>query len=372
VSAKRKSKYVVVQDALLQWIRTTELAVGEQLPTEDDLAARFRVSRQTIRQAVGNLVTSGVLSREQGRGTFYRGEIRYRSPRKDSTKLVGVLVTYLGSYIFPHIIRGIEERLTAQGYAFVLQSTGNDHATEAQALDLLVEQGVDGLIVEPTRSASPNPNRHIYQELLTLGMPIVTTNASYDGVKTSAVLLDDVRGGCLATEHLIAMGHVKIGTIMKLDDKQGANRLQGMLAALSARGLVFQAQWARFLTADIRHNVAESYVEWLIANPPGERPSAVFCYNDEIAVDLISHLYAQDLKVPEDLSVVGYDDSDLARAVAMGLTTLVHPKVAMGERAAEIILQQIGHLDAASYIFAPSLVHRGTSVALSHRSVSVR
>lgn len=365
---KDVAKYRRVEEGVRQWIKDQALQAGDRLPTEAKLAEDFAVSRLTVRHAVGNLVQAGLLSRVQGRGTFYLGDVTQSRP----TRLIGVVVTYMNDYIFPGIIRGIQQRLDPEGYGLLLFSTANDPHRERRAIRALEERHVDGLIVEPSRSMLPNANLHEFLDLTQEGFPIVMVNANYDGLTVPSVEVDDVRGGTLAGDHLADLGHRRIGTIVKMDDKQGIRRMQGFLAAITGHGLTFHADWCQFFTTESKDVVAQQYAQRLSASTLAERPTAVFCYNDEIAVDLISHLYAQDLKVPEDLSVVGYDDSDLARAVAMGLTTLVHPKVAMGERAAEIILQQIGHVDAASYIFAPSLVHRGTSVALSHRSVSVR
>lgn len=360
--AKQKAKYRIVQDAIVEWIRSSELSAGEQLPTEDELALQFEVSRQTIRQAVGNLVATGILSREQGRGTFFRGEWHDRVSEHPPTKLVGVVVTYLNSYIFPHIVRGIEERLTAEGYALILQSTGNDAKREAHTVERLLQQGVDGMIVEPTRSAFPNPNRSIYRDLAAHDMPLVTIDSSYAGVSVPSVTLDDVQGGFIVAEHLLEMGHHHIGSLMKIDDMQGVNRFSGMISALNAHRTAFQADWTQFFTTDFRRDAVGEYVVRYMAGPPEQRPTAIFCYNDEVAVELIRQFHDAGIMVPRDLSVVGYDDSDIANAVPRGLTTVVHPKVEMGHAAAELLLRRLhpGSGPVEDKTFAPSLVVRGT------------
>jgi len=359
-----KAKYLVVQEAIQQWIRDTHLVVGSQLPKEDELATRFGVGRQTIRQAVGNLVASGMLSREQGRGTFYRGESLYRPPKNSSPKLIGVVVTYLTGYIFPSIIRGIEERLSSEGYALMLQSTGNDVANETRSLELLVQQGAEGLIVEPTRSLLPNANEAFYQELQSRGMPLVMINTTYDGIPSASVTMDDVAGGRMATEYLLSQGHQAIGVVMKLDDKQGAFRLQGMLSALVAHRVEFRSDWARFFTTEGKTSVVNHYAKVFSDAKVSERPTAIFCYNDEIAVGLIKQLHQYDLSVPEDVSVLGYDDSEIGNVVPHGLTTIAHPKIEMGRAAAELLIQQLHARGepVADRVFVPQLVERGTVV----------
>jgi GntR family transcriptional regulator of arabinose operon len=365
---KRKAKYQMVQEAIMEWTRASGLSVGNQLPTEDALAAKFQVSRQTVRQAVGNLVALGILSREQGRGTFFRGEWPSHISEHASTKLIGVVVTYLNSYIFPHIIRGIEDRLSPEGYALIVQSTGNDVRRETRTLERLLQQRVDGIIVEPTRSAFPNPNRSIYQELVAGHFPLVTINASYPGVTAPSVELDDVHGGKLVTEHLLKMGHASIGAIMKVDDRQGVRRLSGMLSALNSGRVEFQSAWTHFFTTDSRRDIVREYVDAYIAAPIDQRPTAVFCYNDELAVELIKQLHERGIVIPRDLSIVGYDDSEIANAVPHGLTTVVHPKVDMGHAAAEILLGQLGRdrMLTEGHTYTPQLVERGTVLPNIH------
>jgi GntR family transcriptional regulator of arabinose operon len=174
--------------------------------------------------------------------------------------------------------------------------------------------------------------------------------------------VDDVLGGQLVANHLAALGHQRIGLVIKMDDKQGIRRMQGVIGALSARGIVFSAQWCQFFTTESKRQVAGQYAQRLALVGADDRPTAVFCYNDEIAVDLISHLYRRELRVPEDLAVVGYDDSDLARAVAMGLTTVAHPKAALGERAAAMMLARINQQEVPDHVFVPTLIERGTTM----------
>lgn len=357
MSERRRAKYQAVEAGILEWIRTQNLTPGDRLPTEAQIAERFGVSRLTVRHAVGNLVLQGLLSREQGRGTFYRGAATDAKP----TKMIAFIATYINDYIFPSIVRGAQERLDREGYALLLFGTGNDPAKEAAAIETIRERKVDGLIIEPSRSMLPNPNVERLKTLIESGLPVVSVHARYDGLDVPAVEVNDVGGGELVAEHLAALGHDQVGMIMKLDDIQGSRRLQGFLAGATTHGLRFHAAWCRLFTTESKRTVARLYVERLVATPLADRPTAVFCYNDEIAIDLIQHLYRVGLSVPDDLSVVGFDDAPLAAALPMGLTTVVHPKVAMGERVAEWILDAIQGRPVVSEVFPSRLVARGTT-----------
>lgn len=354
---RRQAKYQAVEAGIRAWIRTRNLKAGDRLPTEAELAQQFGVSRLTVRHAVGNLVLEGVLSREQGRGTFYRGTGADTKP----TKMIALIATYVNDYIFPSIVRGVQERLDREGYALLLFGTGNDPAKEAAAIDTIRERKVDGLILEPSRSMLPNPNVERLRVLQDAGLPLVSVHARYDGLDVPTVEVDDVGGGALVADHLGGLGHVQVGLIMKLDDVQGGRRLQGFLAGAIARGMRFDAGWCRLFTTETKRVVASLFVERFVQTPPEERPSAVFCYNDEIAIDLIQHLYRAGLTVPDDLSVVGFDDAPLAQALPVGLTTVVHPQVAMGERAAACILDAIQGRAVSCERFPARLVVRGTT-----------
>jgi GntR family transcriptional regulator of arabinose operon len=367
VAEKDLAKYRQVEEGVRQWIKSHELRSGDRLPTEAKMADDFGVSRLTVRHAIGNLVHAGMLSRVQGRGTFYLGESSDVAP----TKLIGVVVTYMNDYIFPSIIRGIQQCLDLEGYGLLLFSTGNDPNKERLAIKALADRHVDGLIVEPSRSMLPNANLTRFLALTEEGFPIVMVNAGYDGLSVPTVQVDDVRGGQLAANHLADLGHQRIGLIVKMDDKQGIRRMQGFLSAITERKIGFHAEWCQFFTTESKGVVADQYAQRIASLDPKERPTAVFCYNDEIAVNLISRLYTHHLRVPEDLSVVGYDDSDLARAVAMGLTTVIHPKAALGQRAAEMILARIGQQEIQDYVFSPTLIERGTTIARTPISITV-
>ena len=324
------------------------------------MARDFAVSRLTVRHAVGNLVHQGILSRVQGRGTFFLGSGGEQVP----TRMIGVIVTYINDYIFPSIIRGLQERLDAEGYAILLFGTGNDPAKEATAVETVLRRQVDGLIIEPTRSMLPSPNLERFRSLVGSGFPLVMVHATYDDLPGVSVEVDDVGGGEAVANHLADLGHRRIGEIIKMDDKQGSRRLQGVLNGLTHQGIPFDAAWCQFFTTETKRVVARRYAERLDETPVAERPSAVICYNDEIAVDLIQYLYALGLRVPEDVSIAGFDDSDLARAVPVGLTTVVHPKVAMGERLAELVLARVHGCSPEAVVFPATLVARGSTIGL--------
>ncbi len=366
MSTKRRiPKYQVIKDTLLSWGKEGQLTPGSKLPIEGELAKIFSASRQTVRQAVGELVQEGILERKQGSGTYLRDRrTNSASPTVEAQYIIGVITTYISDYIFPHIIRGIEERLSIDGYSPLLFSTQNDPQKERRALEAILARSVDGVIVEPTKSAVTSTNGDLFAELQTRGIPVVMLHATYDELDVPKIEVNDHLGAVLATEHLISLGHTKIGGIMKIDDKQGMRRFEGFLHA----GGTFTNDLMSFYTTEGQLLVCQQYVDRLMKMTPTERPTAVFCYNDAIASDFIVKLRERGFSVPNDISVIGFDDSQLATLSSPPLTTIEHPKMSMGIKAAETILQLLHDPDSSrsisTYTFQPQLVIRESTQEL--------
>lgn len=337
--SQRTPKYRQIRDQIQAWIASGEIRPGEQIPVEHVLASQFNASRQTVRQAIAGLVHDRILERQQGRGTFYVGAQREPLPAvREKNYTVAVITNYINSYIFPQIIRGIEQRFSADGHVMQLMSTHNDLDKERQALKTALEYPVDAVIAEATKGAYPNPNLDLYTALREKRIPVLMLNSKYDGLDASLLAVDDHAGGSVAATYLAAQGHTRIGAVLKLDEKQGILRLEGYLDALQAAGLPFRTEWTSFFTSEGWPIVCRQYAERIVSLPPVHRPTAVFCFNDVVAVKLIRELQQRDVSVPEDISLVGYDDSEMAELSHPALTTVAHPKSEMGTHAAEMIL----------------------------------
>ena len=220
-------------EELSQWIKNRILdgsfPVGTKIPSENELSVQFGYSRQTVRQAIGTLETQGYLVRSKGSGTYVHRPSR--QSREEVTMRIGVVTTYFDDYIFPGIIHGIEEVLTNNHYSMCLGITHNKQSDEENCLKQMLDNGVDGLIVEGTKSALPNVNGTLYREIVDKGIPIVFINGYYRDYCDSYVVMDDVLAGELLTDLLVKKGHKKIGGIFKSDDIQGLKRYEGMQRA---------------------------------------------------------------------------------------------------------------------------------------------
>lgn len=170
-------------------------------------------------------------------------------------KTIGVITTYISDYIFPSIIRGIESRLNEENYSLLLASTNNDVDQEKKALEMMLSFGVDGLIVEPTKSNLYNPNISYYLSFKEQDVPLIMINAYYEQLEVPFLCLDDVKSSYLATKELITSGHQQIGLISKTDDLQGKYRMKGYIQALGEAKLNFLPEHVLFFDTESKQHL---------------------------------------------------------------------------------------------------------------------
>ena len=146
-NVEKQAKYYKLKEYLKQEILMGRIKPGEQIPSENALAEKFSISRHTVRKAISILVNSGYLHSEHGRGTYCTD----RSIKRNNSRNIGVITTYISEYIFPKVIQGIDSVLSKNGYSIILKSTNNDIANEYLCLEDMLEKNIEGLIIEPTK-----------------------------------------------------------------------------------------------------------------------------------------------------------------------------------------------------------------------------
>lgn len=344
-------------------IEKNDFTLGAKIPSEAELRAQYDVSRHTIRQAISELVNQGYLIKQQGSGTFVSDYYKNQE-NGNGKKTIGVITTYLSDYIFPSIIRGIEEELSKHDYSLMLSSTRNNVENERRSLESMMDQNVDGLIVEPTKSNLMNPNLNYYLSLTEKPTPLIMLNASYEELDLPVVALNDEKAGKIATEHLIELGHTNIGIITKSDDLQGKNRLKGYLKALYDAKLTFSNEFIMRYDTEAKSDLP-SLIRIMLEND--HLPTAFVCYNDEIAVMLIKEMNEIGKTCPGDISVVSHDDSFYSTTLpSVKLTSVEHPKEELGRRAAQRIVKAVEKGERIdSFIFDPRLIVRESTKDIS-------
>ena len=349
------TKYQSVKDSIIKAITSGKYKVGDKLPTESILMAEYDVSRYTIRRAMGELENDHYIYRIQG-GGMYVDDWRAKQIKPINNKMIGIVTTHLADYIFPSIISGIDRAVSRAGYALLLSNTHNDHDHERQSLTKMLESNVDGLIIEPTRSALPNPNMDLYKTVEESNIPTLFINAHYPDLKLPYVVLEDRNIENKLTQMLFDKGHQSILGIFKVDDAQGEERMRGFMDAYARHPeFSYLSDVIMYQTADDMGKIFEKVARHL---EQSDHPTAIICYNDALAIQIMDVVRSLGMKIPEDISVVGFDDYQLSKFMTPGLTTAVHPKNKMGVDAGELMLKMINGEKVSSISYDADIIER--------------
>jgi len=359
-----KPKYQLILDDFKSYILSGTYKAGERIPSENALQTSYNVSRQTVRKAILELTNEGYLRREKGSGTYVSSQHRTRTGARASNKTIGVVTTYISDYIFPSIIRGIESRLNEDNYSLLLASTNNNVTQEKKALEMMLSYGVDGLIVEPTKSNLFNPNISYYLSFKEQEVPLAMINAYYEELEIPFFCLDDVLSSYLATRELIAKGHTQIGIIAKMDDLQGKYRMKGFIKALGEAKLRFGQEHVLSFDTETKQDLPVNLEAYL--NDNRDELTAIVCYNDEVALEVLNACRLLGISIPDELSIIGQDNAYTAKGAYLKLTTLTHPQEQMGRDAADWIIKSLqGKKELPSQTFyAPEWVEGETVKAI--------
>jgi LacI family transcriptional regulator len=244
------------------------------------------------------------------------------------TSTIGVVVAGITNPFYPELLEAIAKAIEGSGYRMTLWSSGA--ASEPAAIEAISQRLVDGIIFTGATQNSP-----ALQVAMKGQAPLVLINRYVDGVRCDTVTTDNINGGRAAAEHLLSLGHRSLGIIGAAPDLSTAReREQGFREVLKAHGLdywVDRGQPSFSLGWEAVHEIAT------LANPP----SAVFCMNDITALGVLSGARRAGVTVPDDLSVLGFDDIDMAQWEAFNLTTVRQPIADMAQIAVRLLHDRI-------------------------------
>ncbi|WP_261815493.1 substrate-binding domain-containing protein [Vibrio gallicus] len=329
------------------------------MATIKDVAKLAGVSTTTVSHVINK--TRFVAETTQERVLEAVKELNYapsavaRSLKCNTTRTIGMLVTQSTNPFFAEVVDGVESYCYRQGYTLILCNTGGIYEKQRDYIRMLAEKRVDGLLVicsdltEELRAmldAQPN-------------IPKVVMDWGPETSKADKIIDNSEEGGYLATKYLLEMGHNKIACLSGQVEKLACiERVSGYKRALNEAKVDFNPQY--IIEGNFECDTAVEAANKLAAMPESSRPTAVFCFNDIMALGLISGLLEHDIKVPQDISVVGYDNIDLAAYFAPPLTTIHQPKRRVGKTAFEILLQRINDKEheRREFKMQPELVER--------------
>ena len=324
-----------------------------------DIARRAGVSHSTVSRALAdsplvNIETKAriqELSREMG----YTPSAIARAMSTRRTRTVGLVVTTIADPFVAEVVRGIEETALDRGYSVILCNSTGDPEREVAAVRALREKWVDAVIVTASRVGS------FYTELTEVHVPVVLINNQQAGEYSFSVRNDDLYGGRLAGEYLIGLGHHRVAYIAGPAYAASSDlRFDGFQGVLQSAGFAMPQAWIS--PGDGLPGAGERAASrWMQSL---DRPSALFCYNDMTAMGALHAIKANGLRVPEDVSVLGYDDIAAAPYLDPPLTTIAQTKYALGQVAMQMALDLIlDREDVHNVLLEPRLVVRASCAA---------
>ncbi|MER6605316.1 LacI family DNA-binding transcriptional regulator [Streptomyces sp. NPDC000927] len=277
-----------------------------------------------------------------------------RQLREGASRTAGVLVLDIANPFFTEMARGAEDRLVEAGLTMVLSSSDADPARERRILEQFAQQRLQGVMLTPSRGTRDNLGI-----LVDHGTRVVLLDHRPKGRDLDAVAGDDVEGARAAVEHLLGLGHTRIGFINGSPDiQQCRDRRAGARAAVEAAGGDPESDLVEVRIESLDSSRGHEAMRELLATDV----TAVFCVNDLVALGALRQARESGIAVPGRLSVVGYDDVSFAGELAVPLTSVRQPMYRMGWEAAGLLL---GSGKPRQVVFSPELVVRESTAAVS-------
>ncbi|MFU2092462.1 substrate-binding domain-containing protein [Gallibacterium anatis] len=331
------------------------------MATMKDIARIAKVSTSTVSHVINN--TRYVSDEIREKIMKVVNELNYtpsavaRSLKVKETKTLGMLVTATSNPFFAEVVSGVEQYCNQHHYNLIISSIDGNEQRLQQNIQTLIQKQVDGLLL------MYSDTRHAMVEQLNLNLPIVVMDWWPTELNADKIYENSEFGAYLATKTLIEQGHKNIAIITgKLDKSLAHNRLLGYQKALQDAHLPINPDWIIESHFDFEGGV-EGMKKLLQITP---RPTAVFACSDTIAVGVYQVAWQQGLRIPQDISVIGYDNIMLAQYLTPPLTTIHQPKAELGKLAVETLLERIKSPDLKykTTMLQPQLIWRASVVKI--------
>lgn len=303
--------------------------------TIKDIARVAGVSHTTVSRALRDHPSISALTTEKikqlAHEMGYVPNTAARHLKTDQSKVLGIVVRRIDDIFFAEVLQGVEEKLQTEEYSFVLATSQRDPVREKSIVQAFSEQRVDGVIL-----CSAQVTAAQRQQLKQFNVPVVHVNNWTSEQTDYSIQHDDVQAAAEMTRHLLALGHTRIAYMNNMiADKSGEDRKQGYQQALSEAGIPYKDELVVNAPNGKLEGGSKGAEAFLELQP---RPTALFCYCDMMAFGVLKTLHDAGWRVPEDCSVVGFDNIQLSAFSIPALTTFHQPKYELGYRAAEMML----------------------------------
>lgn len=326
-----------------------------------DVAEKANVSTATVSHVINStryVAEETKLKVQQAmRDLDYRPNSVARSLRSRKSNTIGLLVPILNSdtsnFFFMSISQGIQSKLREHGYHLILSNSNEDFEEEKEQIKVFNTQNIDGLIIAPTSDS------HDYQHEIGSGYPIIFIDRLPDNYNGDGIIVDGFKGAYDATQHLIDKGHKNVGFISgELDISTSRERFEGYKKALLDNGLQMKDHSVRVGKSSFESGFqfAKEIVEM------GD-VSALFIANNVMTMGAISYLQKNNIFIPDQLAVIGFDDYDWTKVTNPPLTVIQQPAFELGEKAAEMLIKKIADpsIELGIKRLATKLIERNSS-----------
>lgn len=280
-----------------------------------------------------------------------------KSLSTNHTWTIGMVVATISDPFMGRVVEGVEEIAVGVGFNVFLSTSQNKRRREIAVIDVLQQRRVDGIIVVASHLFD-----HYRRYFDHIEVPVVMIDEQEPGGIIHSVAVDDFRGARLAVEYLLGLGHRRIGYVGVTNrPKSNQYRLKGYENALKSAGIILDPTLI-FISNDLEDHArnGEASLEPLWA----AGATAIFCYNDMTAIGVLSACYKRGLSVPDNLSVIGFDDIDMAAYTIPPLTTIHQPRLELGRRAMQMILNLLAGQAPENQLISAELVVRQTTAGL--------
>ena len=340
------------------------------MATIKDVAQHAGVSVTTVSHAVNDTrhVSTPVRARVEAaiRELGYVPSAVARSLKSNTTRTLGMLTPNSSNPYFAEIVRVVEDRCFAAGYTLILCNTEDESPRQSVYLKVLAERRIDGLIV-----VSTGDDEALVSQLRGLRMPTVLLDREIDDPGCDLVETAHMDGGLLAVRHLLSLGHRRIACIGgPAHVTAGEQRIEGWRLALAESGALPEGDtllWRGGFTSQGGYEAMHAIMR---SDPGAKRPSAVFVCNDLMAIGALRAVHESGLRVPDDVSIVGFDDIELAAYTSPPLTTVAQPKSRIGALAVDMLLERVSgrRLEPRKVVLQPELRVRASTARFSKQS----
>ena len=343
---------------------------GLRQPSIKDIARLARVSHPTVSRALQNspLVNAKTAEkiRKIAKESGYRASAVARGLVTRRTRTIGLVVTTVADPFTSEVVTGIEQTANDHGYCVFLADSNADPDRERKIVQSFAEQRVDGIIVTSSRVGA------LYLPLLSeMMVPIVLVNDQHPGAFVHSVMICNQEGSRAVADHLVGLGHRRIAYIGdQFGYQSDTERFAGYREALNAAAIPFLPELV--VRGDGKPEAAMRAMDELLALK--DPPTAVCCYNDMSALGAMRSIHMQGLRVPEDISIAGFDDLFVASYTQPPLTTVRQPMRRMGQLAMENLIKLMSGQESVVRIKinAELIVRESTARVSKRRSAIAR